>query len=319
MNSPWTRDVASSGFQWAYDNRNYLNNLADRMYLNKYRSYQKKTAYYKQLARSRGGRRLMDISPQRYQRVPPLLTPSRVAEKRAKFNPIRFGDAPSTASNRREAVMTDVFGALSRNLYQYLMTDIPLTAVNDDILRRGSSIYVTGCDINVGIRNLQGCPLFVNIALVVPTGSNIVNTQNFFANDGTVSNQRYIDFQPTARTARQLHYANINSQQYVVLHHHREELSSNGSTSSAAAAVGEGGTSGTCCQPDWFIYKKYLPVRRVITYDDNTGASATAPIWFCIWVDRWDAPAGGTPVTNAAEMYIHNTTYFKDTLSMGAF
>jgi len=313
MDNPWTRDIVSSGFQWSYDNRNYLNNLADRMYLNKYRNYQKKTAYYKRLARG-GRRRLMDITPPPRIRNSALLTPSAVTAKRAKFSPIRVGDSPSTASNRREAVQTDVFGALSRNLYQYLMTDIPLTAVNDDILRRSSSIFVTGCDINVGIRNRQGCPLFVNIALVSPTASNVVSVNNFFANDGTVTNQRYIDFNTASRTARQLHFSNINAQNYVVLHHHREQLNVTGDGDVVSSRANRGGGDS-----DWFIYKKFVPVRRVITYDDNTGASATSPIWFLIWVDRWDAPAGGTPVTNAADMYIHNTTYFKDSLSNGAF
>lgn len=291
------RDVVTSGFQWAYDNRAYLNNLADKMYLNKYRKYQKDTERYKQIAR--GARRLQAKRAN-------LL--GNTSNKRMKFSPKRVGDPMSVVSNKREAVQTEVFGALSRNLYTYLLTDIPLGIDNDEIQRRGSSIHVAGISINFGIRNRQGCPLFVNVAVISPSQGSIPSATNFFANDGTFSNTRYIDF-AAARTARQLHFSNINSQSYVVLHHARFQLNTTGDGDVTSARANRGGG-----EADWLIHKKYIPINRTLTYDSSTGDSCTSPIWFVFWCDRWDATSGATPVTNAADAYVHNTTFFKDSI-----
>lgn len=268
------------------------------MYLNKYRRYQKDTERYKRIARG-VNRRLIA------KRALDFGTP---ISKKAKFSPKRIGDPQSLVSNKREAVQTDVFGALSRNLYSYLMTDIPLGVDNDDIQRRGNSIHVAGCNINFGIRNRQGCPLFVNIALISPSQRTTPSATNFFANDGTFSNTRYIDF-AAARTARQLHFSNINSQSYVVLHHQRYQLQTTGDAEVTGVRANRGGGPS-----DWLVHKKYIPINRTLTYDSNTGDSCTSPIWFVFWVDRWDAISGATSVTNAADAYVHNTTFFKDSI-----
>lgn len=301
MNSPWVRDVASSGFQWGYDNRNYLSKLADKMYLNKYRDYQEKTKRYKQIAR--GSRRLLYRKRQGQWNYDE-------SNKRQKFSPSRVGDPLSLVSSKREAVQTAVFGAISRNLYGYLMTDIPLGVDNDDIQRRSSSINVKGCSINIGVRNRQGCPLFFNCALIVPTwGGSTVTATNFFANDGSVAgNNRYMDFDVN-RTARQLHFANINAQSYVILHHQRMEINTTGDGDVVSSRANRGGG-----EADWVVHKRYVPINRVITYDDATGASAQNGIWFVFWIDRWDAAATSTSITNCADAYVYNTTYFKDGL-----
>jgi len=298
MNSPWVRDVASSGFQWAYDNRNYLQKTADKMYLNKYRDYQEKTKRYKQIAR--GNRRLsakraLDFGP------------SSLA-KRAKYTIPYRG---SELGTKKEWLHVEQGAIASKSLVSYLMTDIPLGAVQEDSYRNGSSIFVKGCKLRFGIRNLQGTPLMVNIALIAGKqsmeGITTVPTGNFFQNDGSVADQRYLDFDPATKSARQLHYLPINTERWTVLHHHRKIINTSGDGDLISSNANRGGGPA-----DWYEHDKYVAINRRLTYDTNAGTSCTTPIWVCIWVSRWDQTIGAAVAANQASVWLYVTSYFKD-------
>lgn len=297
MNSPWTRDIASSGFQWAYDNRNYLQNVADKMYLNKYRDYQERTKVYKQAARN-GRRRLAA------KRALDFGTPTILSKKNKFTIPYR---GPNIET-KREFLHVEQGNVAGKTLIGYLMTDIPLGAGNEDIFRQGSSIYVKGCNLRMGFRNLQGCPMFLNIALIAAKqaqpGVTTPPTANFFRNDGFLQNQRYIDFS-VASSARQLHYNNINTEQWTVLHHHRKTINITGDGDIISSRANRGGGPA-----DWHEFNKYVPVNRRITYDSETGDSCTTPIWFVFWVSRWDQAINAAVVANTCEAWLYGTTHF---------
>jgi len=236
MNSPWTRDVASSGFQWAYDNRDFLQKTADRMYLNKYRDYQEKTKAYKEMARNNRRRRLVA------KRALDFGKSTLSSPKRAKFQlPYR---SPGI-NNKRRFLHVEQGALAGKTLVSYLLSDIPLVTQDPDISRENSSIMLNGMKIHVGFRNNQGCPVMVNVAVIASKsamkGSTTVPVTNFFRNDGsTASNQRYIDFDIT-RSARQLHYMPINTEQWTVLSHTRQILNTSGNGDLISSNANRGG------------------------------------------------------------------------------
>jgi hypothetical protein len=301
MNSPWLRDAVSSAAQWSYDNRAYLSQTADRMYLNKYRDYQEKTKKYKRIAR--GPRRLVAKRALDFGGM----TPS--AAKRAKFQIPYRGP---TIDGKRRMLHVEQGSLAGKTLVGYLLSDIPISATDPDVTREASSILVKGCNFRVGFRNLQGCPLFVNVAVIA--GKNAMpgvtspSGINFFRNDGsTAGNNRYIDFS-TGPSARQLHFMPINTEQWTVLSHTRQCLNTTGDGDVISSRANRGGG-----RDDFTIIDKYIKINRRLTYDSTGGDTCTTPIWLCVWCSRWDQNQNAAVVANTAECWIYGTTHFKDT------
>lgn len=279
--------------------------------MNTYNSYKKKTDRYKLIARGimPSRRRLTLMSP------PPIKRTGRgslyftTPRKKARF---QIQKNPIDPKAKVEFVHTELAQIAGKTLVSYLMTDIPLGAGNEDVFRSGAAITIKGCKIRTGFKNLQGCPMFVNVALlagkceVIPVPSAIDST-NFFRNDGSVADQRYLDFTTAARSARQMHYLNINSEKWTVLHHHREILNTSGNGDLISSNANRGGGTN-----DWMTHEKYVKINKVITYDSASGGSCQTPIWLVMWVSRWDQNTTATAVANSADYWVYGTTYFKD-------
>lgn len=300
MNSPWTRDVASSGFQWAYDNRSFLQKQADRLYLNKYRDYQEKTKKYKLMARSNNRRlvakRALDFGKPTIPRSP----------KRSKFQiPYRGPNIDS----KREHLHVEYGTVASKTLVGYLMSDIPLGAGNEDVFRQSSSIFVKGCKVRLGFRNLQGAPMMINVAVIAGKQANSAattpSTENFFRNDGSNASERYLTFTSTNLSARQCHYLPINTEQWTVLHHTRKIINTTGDGDIISERANRGGG-----RDDFYEFNKWVPINRRLTYDTAGGNSCTTPIWIAFWVSRWDQTIAASPAANQVEAWLYCTTHF---------
>lgn len=299
MNNPWVRDGVTSGFQWAYDNRAYLSKK-DKEIMAKYRDYQEKTKRYKEIAR--GSRRLtakraLDFGG---------MTPADA--KRQKFMIPYRGP---TIDNKRRLLHTEAAASAGKVLYAYPMTDIPLATTDTDLTRNKSVIFCKGINVRVGFRNLQGVPLLVNVAVVaaknaMPGASGIPLT-NFFRNTGLApSSQRYIDFS-NDYSARELHYATINTEQWTVLNHTRRVFNTTGDGDVISEHANRGGG-----RDDFGIIEKYIKINRRLTYDSIGGDTCTTPIWLVVWFSRWDQARAATPVANTAQTWLHAVTHFKD-------
>ncbi len=265
----------------------------------KYRDYQEKTKRYKEIAR--GTRRLTAKRALDFGKSP--------ASKRAKFTiPYR---SPNIEGGR-EWVHVEQGTVAGKTLISYLLTDIPISGSDPDVAREKSTIFVKGINLRMGFKNLQGCPTFVNVAVIAGKksmeGISTVPVTNFFRNDGsTASNNRYIDFS-VAHSARQLHYLPINTEEWTVLHHSRYTLNTSGNGDLISSNANRGGGTN-----DWLEVDKYLPVNRRLTYDNGLGSSCTTPIWIAFWVSRWDQNQAATPVAATTETWLYATTNFKDT------
>lgn len=138
-------------------------------------------------------------------------------------------------------------------------------------------------------------------------GATGIPVTNFFRNNGlTASNQRYIDFDKVY-SARELHYSNINTEQWTVLSHTRKVLNTTGNGDVISENANRGGG-----RDDFAIVEKYIKINRRLTYDSNGGDSCTTPIWLALWVSRWDQARSAEPVANTCQSWIHSVTHFKE-------
>lgn len=284
------RDATSSGLQYAWDNRKDLN-----------RSYMRRYNYLQRLKKNGpiySRRRLRGLKTRRarkYRRRP------------VHFRKSNVGDSLRAVDYKREAIHADWAGIASRSLFSALLTDIPLTTTNDDIGRASSAVIIKGFKIHWFIQNkYQGCPLFCNIAILAPNAANTIGATNFFKSDGLNPTERYMDF-TLSRTSRQLHLANINSQDHTILWHKRFILTTTGNGDVVGTNANRGGGPA-----DWRHVKKWVKMNRKITYDNPTGTSCMSPVMLVYWIDRMDANAGASPITNCAECAFYMTTFFRD-------
>ena len=212
-----------------------------------------------------------------------------------------IGRPPSlTLTKRQEVRNTTDEDINSRTLYSYELTTLSEGGTEDN--RHRSVVNCKGFSLCFHVYNMDPQPKFLNIAVLCPkhrTGG--IETTDFFrGNTGT----RGEDFS-TTRTALELAYNPINTDNYHVIRHYRYQL---GSPSDSAQYNSDTGPV------NWLSKKMWIPFRRQLTYGGTASSTCDTPIFFCYWYDRMRAGAFQTAEVGDMKISFQHTMFFNDVM-----
>lgn len=216
-------------------------------------------------------------------------------------NATKIGKAPSQVSDNKLFTTLDdnPVNRDSRTLYSHEITDIPKdTGFNDIDNRQREVCYLNGVKIAISLMNKSTKPVHWNVALVMnrknPTSQPALS--EFFRGSGI---SRGLDFN-NGLNSNDFRARFINADANVVLMHDRFTLSTATETSYEAGF-----------KPSFMTYDKFVPIKRMITYDRDTG-NANNRLYLVYWCDEFNTPSGTLPSSLVMEQSTRLITYFKE-------
>lgn len=189
----------------------------------------------------------------------------------------------------------------SRTLYQQEITDIPKDLGNNDIdSRQREQVFLQGFKVMMSVENTTTKPVHFNVAVVMnrrdPDGN--IGTTDFFKGSGL---DRGINFS-NALNSNDFRSRPLNPDKFAILTHKRFTLSN----PQQATPVYEAGD-----KPSFTSIDFYMPVKRIITYNGDTGA-ANNRIWLVYWCDQFNTATTTLPQSNMLTHSLRIITRFKE-------
>lgn len=221
-------------------------------------------------------------------RMPPL---KRAAKRARREVGLPLSMAPTT--KQRTQLSEGAIIEQNRTLYNINMTSIPQGNLPNE--REKNKVNILGIKVRWFVQNSTGAPIYFRYALVAPKNATTIGATNFF--HGADGAARGLDFANT-RNGVQFCFSGINPDLFHILKSGVVKLIGNTSTDN----------KGNNTQ----LVQFYYPLKRVITWDDNTSATPTGDSVFFIW--WYDNPLNGAGIaaSNVALRGCQLTTYFRD-------
>ena len=237
------------------------------------------------------------------------------AAKKRKYRVSNVGQRIGTATAKTYETQYGQVNSPTRELNAYDMCFLPKTSSqNDANNRQRGLVNMRGFKVCMEIVNKSAVPMYLNLAVISPTGKNNGFTVNnagqdseaifakFFRDQGT-SNDRYKNFS-SALSALELRCLPINTDEWTVLKHKRmllgrvpEELPGTGTLFTQRA--------------NFKTFEFYKRISRQIMYDSGSGTSAEQPVYLVWWADQWGTPGGGAQ-QDIIDYNLRVIKYFKE-------
>lgn len=212
----------------------------------------------------------------------------------------RVGKEPGTATTKRHvANATDVASRDTRTLYSFELTDIPHTSTNNVASRDRHIVNIKGFKLDIAFKNVSAIPLYLNVAVVFDKRGNdtvsVVSVNDFYRGNGST---RAADFSVNF-SALELHTKPLNADRFTIYSHDRFLLG----TSNQTVAQGFQYTQ------NFMHFKKWIPLNKQISYEDD---NAQSKIWLIYWCDQMHRDSATAAVAGVLETQQYDITYFKE-------
>lgn len=218
-----------------------------------------------------------------------------------KFSPRQIGEAPGTGTAKKCATVDqNPTNRDTRTLYTEELTTI---SQGDDIDQRERMLAnVRGFKIDAEIRNNNGVPMYVNVAVLCTkagTSSGTIDTSDFFR--ASVGGNRGRDFS-TILNSNEMHNLAINSDRYIILRHKRYRLGEDSSTQ-----------YNTQKSNSYMNLKWYVPLKRQLRWDSGLGVQPeNGEVWLVYWFDQFGSTTGTGASPAAVTTAWRVVTTFRD-------
>lgn len=215
------------------------------------------------------------------------------------FRPPQFASGTSTAKKHKFSAQPQTYNDITLNGLVNL-TRIPHTSGNDINGRQRNLLNIRGFKFCCEVVNISTLPIYFNMALIIPKGTNTVGTVDFFRSFSTDRGQ---DFDTANCSGLEFGCLPINLDKYFVLFHKRMRLNK------AEGAVGVFDEHSGRNYANLDFYKKF---NRQVRYDaiSNDTPESSAPMWV-----HWAAKVGTGNAVVAGQTYSmahHIITYFRE-------
>jgi hypothetical protein len=229
-------------------------------------------------------------------------TTKSARKKRRTDETKKIGRDPRNSVARHSEVRSTSDTAIdSRTLYSYELTTIGANSEFEDSRKRGV-INCKGFRLCFHVYNTDAQPKFFNVAILCPKHrSSGIATASFFRGD---EGNRGENFDLT-KTALELAYNPVNTDDYHVLRHYRYQMGSPSDSTQYNSDTGP---------VNWMSKKLYIPFKRQLTYDTTSSATCDTPIFFCYWYDRMRSGSGAAVETGDMNISFQHTMFFTDVL-----
>lgn len=178
--------------------------------------------------------------------------------------------------------------------------------IND---RERNQIYLDGIKIDLTLWGLTNVPVFCNIAVINTLRNNApipasFTSRTFFRTLG--SSVRNFAFSDVNLNGFDRYSLPMATDAMAVVHRSKFLL---GIPVSTTGAFG-GGAGGP---RNWRTYKKYVPIKKSVAFNDAAGTSAYTQYYVLIWFTEWTQAQSGFPqVAKLVKLNGRITTYYKD-------
>lgn len=248
----------------------------------------------------RGSQRPMARPSRARQRY--YLAPKRVRRKGSRFSfrkeRLKIGAGKTrTTSKKHQNTFIDGFKD-SRQLYDADMTLI--TRGTDINNRERDALFYTGIHLIFHATNKTPYLGVLNIAFVHPKNTGVVFTTDFFRGYTT---ERARDFSTTNDGLINCYYP-INTDVNNVLWHKRFHLGADADNTSSDETTRNISSTRT--------FRKFIPIKRQLTYDNDNSTTCNEKIWMVYWFDLPSNPLSATSQPSAFDFNCRTITYFRD-------
>ena len=237
------------------------------------------------------------------------------ASKKRKFRATNVGQRIGQSTAKSYENQYSQVDAPTRELNIYDMTFLPKTSSSNDAnTRQRGLVNMRGFKVCMEIVNKSNVPMYLNLAVISPTGKNTGFSVNalgqaseavfakFFRDQGE-SNDRWKTFS-NALSALELRCLPINTDEWTVLKHKRMLL---GRQPEEQAGTGTLFTQ----RANFKTMEFYKKINRQIMYDGSSGPSAEQPVYLVWWADQWGSSAGAIQA-DIIDWNIRVIKYFKE-------
>lgn len=226
--------------------------------------------------------------------------------KRTKQNnPTKWlGESPgvgNTKRNENHIVNNSTMNGAS--MYAWDLLELPEAGATNDIDKRQRDLVnISGCKIDLELKNTTATPIYLNVAVVIPKTSQSVDTTDFFRS--YQGGSRGVNFDNATLNGIDYHRLVLNTDKYAVVMRQRWCLRGHDLENEAANIMSSGGTNYIC-------WSKYINVKKQIRYDAAVLRPQT-PMYLVMWcAQMFDAAPVAT--TAQAEYSMRNAVFFRET------
>lgn len=228
---------------------------------------------------------------------------------------MQVGHTVATGDGKKDQITTSLTETwATRALVFYDLTDVKKTTVdiannlanaeleiNKINRRQRQLINIRGFLVNMSFKNNGALPIMINVAIVAPRNNN----SDVFSGDGffrDYNESRDVNFSTTL-SAMQLCNLPISTDKYTILFRKKLTVAANQGVPTAINTTSPVNTA---------TLRKYLPFKRQIRFNDDTGKTSENKVFLIWWADTFQATPGTGPQNDYFNTQSLAVTYFDE-------